>query len=87
MTSGGVTVCRLVVVKRAAGPASSPTRVGLYIKGTLAKRCRKGLREGDLIEAFGELGSRWSGTKARPKYPEVVVQDAFDNVKLKQRER
>jgi hypothetical protein len=84
-TLGGVTVCRLVVVKRAAGPASSPARVGLYLKGMLAKRCRAGLHEGDLIEAFGELGNRQPASKTGPKYPEVVVADAFDNVKLKQR--
>ncbi|HEY2333630.1 MAG TPA: hypothetical protein VGH58_01310 [Solirubrobacterales bacterium] len=83
-TTSGVTICRLVVVKRAAGPASSPARVGLYLKGELAKRCRGGLHEGDLIEAFGELGNRRGG-KARPRYPEVVVADAPDSVKLFER--
>lgn len=81
----GVAVCRLVVVKRAAGPASSPARVGLYMTGELARRCKAGLREGYLIEAFGELGTRRQGSKAEPKYPEVVVEDAPGNVKLKQR--
>lgn len=84
-TAGGVTVCRLVVVKRAAGPASSPTRVGLYMTGELAKRCKKGLHEGYLIEAFGQLGNRRRSSKAEPKYPEVVVGDAFNGVKLKDR--
>jgi hypothetical protein len=79
-TLGGVTVCRLVVVKRAAGPASSPARVGLYLRGELAKRCGGKLHEGDLIEAFGELGNRRG--KARPRYPEVVVADDPGNVKL-----
>lgn len=80
-TLGGVTVCRLVVVKRATGPASSLARVGLYLRGELAKRCGGKLHEGDLIEAFGELGNRRSG-KARPRYPEVVVADDPGNVKL-----
>jgi hypothetical protein len=84
-TLDGVTVCRLVVVKRAAGPASSPARVGLYLKGELAKRCGRGLHEGDLIEAFGELGNRPRASKARPRYPEVVVADAPDRVKLYER--
>ena len=82
MTMAGVTVCRLVVVKRAAGPASSPTLVGLYLKGALARRCRAGLHEGDLIEVVGELGARVRGAKTRPRYPEVLVADDPDNVKL-----
>jgi single-stranded DNA-binding protein len=82
-TLGGVAVCRLVVVKRAAGPASSPARVGLYLKGELAKRCGAKLHEGDLVEALGELGNRRG--KARPRYPEVLVEDAPDNVKLYER--
>jgi hypothetical protein len=81
-TMDGVTVCRLIVVKRAAGPASSPTRVGLYLKGALAKRCRGGLHDGDLIEAVGELGNRRPASTARPGYPEVVVADQPDAVKL-----
>jgi len=85
MRADGMAVCRLVVVKRAAGPASSPARVGLYMTGELARRCKRGLHEGYLIEAFGELAARRGGSKAEPKYPEVVVEDAFDNVKLKQR--
>ena len=82
-TLSGVTVCRMVVVKRAAGPASSPALVGLYLKGALARRCGGGLHEGDLIEAVGQLASR-SGI-ARPKYPEVVVLDAPDQVRLYER--
>jgi hypothetical protein len=79
-TLSGVTVCRLVVVKRAAGPASSPARVGLYLRGELAKRCGGKLHEGDLIEAFGELGNRRG--KAQPRYPEVLVADDPSSVKL-----
>ena len=70
-TLAGVTVCRLVVVKKAAGPASSPVRVGLYVKGELAKRCGR-LGEGDLIAAFGELGSQ---RRAAVKYPELLTED------------
>jgi hypothetical protein len=84
-TLDGVPVCRLVVVKKAAGPASNPVRVGLYVKGELAKRCRSGLHEGDLIKAHGELAARRAGSKARPGYPEVLVPDVFDGVRLRER--
>lgn len=80
MTLGGVRVCRLIVVKGADGPASSPVRVALYTKGELARRCASGLREGDLIEGLGELRSR----RARPiGYPEIAIHD----VKLFERAR
>lgn len=61
-TMEGVGVCRLLVTGTAAGPASNPPRVSLYIKdgGELredeAKRCAFGLREGDLIQAVGDVG-------------------------------
>lgn len=84
-TLGGVTVCRVVVVKREAGPASNPARVGLYLTGELARRCRRGLHEGDLIEASGELAPRRPGSRAQPRYPEVVVPDVSGAVKLWQR--
>lgn len=52
----GVAVCRLLVVGEAAGTASSPPRVSLYLRGREAERCAYGLREGDLIEGVGVLG-------------------------------
>jgi hypothetical protein len=70
-TTSGVAVCRLVVVKKAAGPASSPVRIGLYVKGELAKRCGR-LGEGDLIAALGELGGQ---RRAAVRYPELLAQD------------
>ena len=84
-TSGGVRVCRLVVVKEADGPASSPVRVRLYTKGELARRCAGNLREGDLIEGLGELGARRSDSKSGASYPEVLVPDAPENVRLYER--
>jgi hypothetical protein len=81
---GGVEVCRLIVVNEAAGPVSSPPRVGLYLTGELARRCRKGLGEGDLIRVLGNLGTRRPGSKV-PDYPEVVVDDDPENVKLWER--
>jgi hypothetical protein len=82
-TAGGVRVCRLVVVKEADGPASSPVRVGLYTKGDLARRCAGNLREGDLIEGLGELAARRGASSAR--YPEILVPDAPENMKLYER--
>ncbi len=52
----GVAVCRLLVIGEAAGPASQPPRVSLYLRGVEAERCAYGLREGDLIEGVGVLG-------------------------------
>lgn len=52
----GIAVCRLLVVGEAVGPASSPPRVSLYLRGVEAERCAYGLREGDLIEGVGVLG-------------------------------
>ncbi len=51
-----VAVCRLLVIGQAAGPASKPPRVSLYLRGLEAERCAYGLREGDLIEAVGVIG-------------------------------
>lgn len=70
-TQGGTTVCRMVVVKKADGHASSPVEVGLYAKGDLAARCGSKLGEGDLIEAFGPLGRQ----RARARRPELVTED------------
>jgi hypothetical protein len=70
-TAAGTEVCRLVVTQRAAGPASSPVQIGLYVKGELAKRCCRGLGEGDLIEAFGQLGRM----RSKAKRPELVGTD------------
>lgn len=84
-TLSGAVVCRLVVVKKAAGPASNPTLVGLYLEGEEAKRCGRGLHEGDLIGTeAGELRSRRAGSKVQPRYPEVVV-DRLGAVKLYER--
>jgi hypothetical protein len=62
-TGEGVGVCRLRVVGEPAGPVSSPPRVVLYIGDGVegvrpgeARRCADGLREGDLIEAVGDIG-------------------------------
>jgi len=69
MTSGGVPVCRLVVVKQAVSPASAPVQVGLYVKGELATRCAGGLNEGDLIESFGDLGA----PRSTARFPELLA--------------
>ena len=84
-TAGGVRVCRLIVVKEADGPASSPVRVGLFTKGDLARRCAGKLREGDLIEGHGELAARRGDSKSGASYPEVLVADAPENVRLFER--
>lgn len=52
----GVAVCRLLVIGEAAGPASQPPRVSLYLRGVEAERCAYGLRQGDFIEGVGVLG-------------------------------
>lgn len=82
-TLSGTTICRMFVSKQARGPASSPTRVGLYLRGELAERCRDGLHEGDLITALGELAER-RGSDA-PRFPEVLVEDRAGSVKLHER--
>ncbi len=69
-SDGGVAVCRLVVVGKAAGPASKPPSVGVYLRGTEAVRCGLGLHEGDLIEGAGVLGSK----RKRVSRREVVVE-------------
>jgi len=70
-SDGGVAVCRLVVVGKAAGPASKPPSVGVYLRGTEAVRCGLGLHEGDLIEGVGVLGPK----RKRVSRREVVVED------------
>lgn len=64
-----VAVCRLLVIGQAAGPASSPPRASLYLRGTEAERCAYGLREDDLIEAVGVLGPERPGARRQ----EVLV--------------
>ncbi len=53
--SDGVAVCRLLVAGEAAGPASKPPRVSLYVKGAEAERCAR-LLVGSLIEGVGVIG-------------------------------
>ncbi len=65
----GVAVCRLLVIGEAAGPASQPPRVSLYVRGVEAERCAYGLREGDLIEGVGVLGPE----RKRAPRQEVLV--------------
>lgn len=67
-SKSGVGICRITVADEPAGPASRPARVTLYIRdggdperwGALrpdeSRRCRDGLRIGDVIEAVGILG-------------------------------
>ena len=62
-------ICRMLVLGRAAGPASSPPKVSLYLKGAEAKRCALGLRAGDLIEAVGNIGPE----RAQAHHQEVLV--------------
>lgn len=66
----GVAFCRLLVVGE-AGPASAPPRVSLYVRGGEAERCAAGLREGDLIEAVGDIGPE----RPRARRQEVVVSE------------
>ena len=74
-TSEGVGVCRLIVVGTAAGPASKPPRVSLYIRdgGNLrpdeAMRCAHSLADGDLIQAVGDVGGERDGAR----HQEVIV--------------
>lgn len=81
----GVGVCRLLVVGAAAGPASSPPRVSLYIRdggpglrGDEAVRCGLGLHPGDLIEAVGDIGPE----RGKARRQEVLVSE---RVKLRER--
>jgi len=74
----GVAVCRLVVIGEAAGPASKPPRVSLYLRGAEAERCASGLRVGDLIEGVGVLGPE----RSRAPRQEVLVDE---RVKLRAR--
>lgn len=74
----GVAVCRLLVIGEAAGPASQPPRVFLYLRGVEAERCAYGLRQGDLIEGVGILGPE----RKRALRQEVLVDD---RVKLRKR--
>lgn len=81
----GVGVCRLLVVGRAAGPASNPPRVSLYIRdggrglrSDEAVRCGLGLHPGDLIEAVGDIGPE----RPTARRQEVLVSES---VKLRQR--
>lgn len=67
----GVAVCRLVVAGKAAGPASKPPSVNVYLSGTEAVRCGLGLNEGDLIEGAGVLRPK----RKRAPRREVVVKD------------
>lgn len=74
----GIAVCRLLVIGEAAGPASQPPRVSLYLRGVEAERCAYNLREGDLIEGVGVLGPERKSTLRQ----EVLVDK---RVKLRQR--
>lgn len=77
-TMEGIGVCRMLVIGEAAGPASSPVQVSLYVRdggGELredeAKRCAFNLHEGDLIQAVGDLAPK----RRRAKLPEVLVSE------------
>jgi hypothetical protein len=72
------TVCRLLVIGKARGPASRPPKVSLYLKGAEAERCAFGLNRGDLIEAAGDIGPE----RAKAGHQEVLVSD---RVKLRAR--
>jgi hypothetical protein len=89
-SEGGVGVCRLTVIGDAAGPASRPPRVTLYIKdggcpeeGYMlqpdeSRRCAFNLGVGDLIQAVGNLGPE----RDKVDRQEVIVTEP---VKLKLR--
>jgi hypothetical protein len=74
----GVAVCRLLVIGEAAGPASQPPRVSLYLRGVEAERCAYRLRQGDLIEGIGVLGPE----RKRAPRQEILVDK---RVKLRKR--
>jgi len=65
----GVAVCRLVVAGEAAGPASNPPKVSLYLSGSEAERCASGLNLGDLIEGVGVVGPE----RKRARRQEIMV--------------
>lgn len=67
----GVAVCRLLVAGEAAGPASRPPRVSLYVKGAEAERCAAGLIVGDLIEGVGTIGPE----RERAERQEILVDE------------
>ncbi|MFP5388325.1 MAG: hypothetical protein ACLGG5_03380 [Thermoleophilia bacterium] len=69
--SDGVAVCRLLVAGMAAGPASKPPRVSLYVKGQEAERCAGGLLVGDLIEGVGVIGPE----RERADRQEILVDE------------
>ena len=84
-TVDGVGICRLLVVGKAAGPASSPPRIALYVRdggpgleSNEAERCHLGLREGDLIEAVGNVGPE----RRKARRQEVLVSE---RVRLRER--
>jgi hypothetical protein len=75
----GGEVCRLTLIGKAAGPASKPPRVSLYIRNgegapeglrpDEARRCGFRLRAGDVIEAAGVIGPE----RERARRQEIVV--------------
>jgi hypothetical protein len=74
----GTMVCTLLVVGKAAGPASRPPKVLLYLKGPEAERCAFGLQAGDLIEAAGDIG---------PERPKAKLQEVLVSERVKLRAR
>jgi hypothetical protein len=70
-SSEGVAICRLLVAGEAAGPASKPPRVSLYVKGAEAERCADGLLVGDLIEGVGVIGPE----RERAERQEILVDE------------
>lgn len=67
----GVAVCRLLVVGEAAGVASKPPSVSLYVREDEAERCASGLNVGDLIEGVGVIGPE----RERASRQEVLVDE------------
>ena len=81
----GIGFCVVNVVGEAAGAASGPPQVSLYIRDggdglrvDEAVRCGLGLNDGDLIEAVGNIGCKRPGAE----HQEVIV---TERVKLRQR--
>ncbi len=81
-TTGGVLFCRLLVVEKAAGPASKPGQFLAYMRGELAERCAFNLAAGDLVEVTGELPAT---VRPKARYRELIVADTPDAVKLWER--